>query len=179
MIKIILISSFFSMIFGCTKSPEDRGYTFMPDMDKSPALEAYGESDLTKDGKSMLDPVKGTIARGKMPYHLSNSEADAIKAGTELVDPTTETEFTVSRGQKAYENYCSACHGMSMEGDGPVIAKKFPAPPSLKSSKYKEYSKGRIFHVITVGFGDMPGHANQVTINDRWYISQFIKKMQK
>lgn len=163
----------------CSKNPEDRGITVFDDMVHSPAYEAYSENELTPDKRTMMDPVKGTIARGKMPYLYTKSEEDAIRAGQELQDPTDESDKTLSRGEYLYGAYCGACHGATGEGDGPVISKKFPAPPSLKSKRVKEFSKGRIFHVITVGFGDMPGHAAQMTIQDRWFLSQYVKKMQK
>lgn len=166
-------------IIGCSKDPEDRGVMYFGDMVFSPANEAYTESTITKNGQSMMDPVKGTIARGKMPYHLTKSEEDSIKAGNELVNPIPVTDHTLARGEYLYGNFCAECHGITGEGDGPIIAKKFPAPPSLKSTKLKEYSEGRLFHVITVGFGDMPPHGEQIAINDRWYITHFIKRIQR
>ncbi|MGE3608316.1 MAG: cytochrome c [Bacteriovoracaceae bacterium] len=177
--KIYVLLILILVSFGCSKNPEDRGVTVIDDMVYSPAYEAYSENELTPDKRTMMDPVKGTIARGKMPYLYSKSEADAIKAGQELQDPNEETERSLKRGEYLYGAYCSACHGVSGEGDGPVISKKFPAPPSLKSTRVKDFSKGRVFHVITVGFGDMPAHAAQMTIQDRWFLSQYIKKMQK
>lgn len=163
----------------CTEnSTEDRGIVYMPDMVTPVPYEAYSANELMKDKQTMQMPVSGTIARGKKPHHYSKSEADSIKAGAELVDPYTESSATIERGKEVFTNYCAACHGESGEGDGPVIAKKFPAPPSLKIAKIKEYSKGRIFHVITMGFGDMPSHSNQLTIEDRWYVTHYIKQMQ-
>jgi len=166
-------------ISACSKNPEDRGITVFTDMVHSPAYEAYSENELAPDGRTMMDPVKGSIARGKMPHMYSNSEEDAIKAGEQLVDPYPQNARTLARGEYLYKNFCTACHGVSGEGDGPVISKKFPVPPSLKSSKIKEYSKGRIYHVITAGFGDMAPHGSQLTIEDRWYIAQYVKQFQK
>mgnify|MGYP002381499487 CR=1 FL=1 len=167
------------LLLSCSKDPEVRGYTLIDDMVHSPAYEAFSENELTADGKTMMMPVKGSIARGKMPHPYSNSEEDSIKAGEELIDPYPETDLSLSRGASLYQNFCASCHGVSGEGDGPVIAKKFPAPPSLKSAKIKGYSKGRIYHVITAGFGDMAPHGGQLTIQDRWYIAQYIKQFQK
>jgi cytochrome c len=150
----------------------------MPDMVYSVASEAYSESDMTVDGRSMLLPVEGTIPRGKMPYHYGTSEDEAIRAGIELVDPYTETTSTKSRGREVFSQFCVVCHGETGEGDGPVVIKKFPAPPALKSKRVKEFPKGRIFHVITKGFQGMPSHASQVLERDRWYVAQYIKELQ-
>lgn len=163
---------------GCTKNPEDRGYTVFNDMVHSPAYEAFSENELTADGKTMMMPVQGSIARGKMPHPYGNTEADAIRAGMELIDPYQESTSTLERGAYLYQNFCVSCHGVSGDGDGPVVGKKFPAPPSLKSTKIKSYPKARIYHVITAGIGDMAAHGPQMTIQDRWYLAQYIKQFQ-
>jgi cytochrome c5 len=176
--KIIIPLSVLFLMCSCSKSPDDRGTTYMPDMVYSVANEAYSESDITADGRSMLLPVEGTIPRGKMPYHYGASEDEAIRAGIELVDPYPETAMTKSRGREVFSQFCVVCHGESGEGDGPVVMKKFPAPPALKSKRVQEFSKGRIFHVITKGFQGMPSHASQVLERDRWYVAQYIKELQ-
>lgn len=163
----------------CSKNPEERGYTIITDMVHSPAYEAFSENELTPDGKTMMLPVKGSIARGKMPHPYTNSEADAVRAGEELIDPFEETPRTLERGAYLYQNFCVSCHGVTGDGDGPVILKKFPAPPALKSARVKGFNKARIYHVITAGFGSMPAHGSQLTIQDRWYLAQYIKQFQK
>lgn len=176
-----IIISLWGMLFifcSCTRSPDDRGTTYMPDMVYSVATEAYSESGITTGERSMLLQVEGTIPRGKMPYHYGASEEEAIRAGRELVDPYIETTSTKARGREVFSQFCVACHGETGEGDGPVVMKKFPAPPALKSSRVKEFSKGRIFHVITKGFQGMPSHASQVLERDRWYVAQYIKELQ-
>lgn len=163
----------------CTKDPEVRGYTIVTDMVHSPAYEAFSENELTPNGQTMMMPVKGTIARGKMPHPYTNSVEDSEKAGEELIDPYPETERSIARGAYLYQSFCVPCHGVSGEGDGPVVAKKFPGPPSLKSRDLRTYSKGRLYHAITVGFGDMPSHGEQITRQDRWYLAQYLKQFQK
>jgi len=177
-VKSVIIILVLVFLQSCTKNPEDRGFTVFDDMVHSPAYEAFSENELTPDGKTMMMPVKGSIARGKMPHPYGNTEADAIRAGEELIDPYQETPASLARGEYLYQNFCVACHGVTGEGDGNVIAKKFPAPPALKSAKIKAYTKGRIYHVITVGIGDMPAHGPQMIIQDRWYLAQYLKKFQ-
>lgn len=153
--------------------------TIVTDMVYSPAYEAFSQNELTPDGKTMMEPVKGSIARGKMPHLYTNSEEDSIKAGEELQDPYTESAQTLARGEYMYKSYCVTCHGDTGEGDGPITTKKFPGPPSLKSRGIRDYSKGRLFHTITAGFGDMAAHGGQITREDRWYIAQFVKQLQQ
>lgn len=164
------------MLVSCSK--ENRGWVYMPDMVFPVPYESFSENELTVDGKSMLVQVDGTIARGKMPYAYGTSEEEAIKAGNELVDPYPETIESKARGKEVFANFCMPCHGENGEGDGPVVQKKFPAPPDLKSERLMSFSKGRIFHVVTRGFNTMPSHASQVLEKDRWYVAQFIKEFQ-
>lgn len=177
--KTLLVTLIVVSVLSCSKNPEERGVTVIDDMVHSPAYEAYSENPVTPSGHSMLPPVSGSIARGKMPHAYGKSEADAIKAGEELQDPYPESERSLKRGAYLYQSFCVSCHGTSGEGDGPVSQKKFPAPPSLKGKRVSEFSKARIYHVITVGFGDMPAHGSQLTIEDRWYLSQYVKQMAK
>jgi cytochrome c5 len=173
----ITLFSLLVLISSCSNS-NDRGTVYMPDMAFSVATEAYTESDIYPDGRSMILPMEGTIPRGKMPYHYGTSEAEAIRAGNELVDPYPETIKTKYRGQIVFSQFCTPCHGTTGDGDGPVVLKKFPAPPALNSKRVKEFSKGRIFHVITKGFQGMPSHGSQVLESDRWYVAQYIKELQ-
>lgn len=177
--KTIFLLFILTLLVACSKNPQERGYTVFDDMVHSPAYEAFSVNPVTADGQTMMEPVKGTIARGKMPHTYGISEAESERAGVELKDPYLETEETLKRGAYLYKSFCVSCHGETGGGDGPVIKKKFPAPPDLKSSRLKAFSKGRIYHVITAGFGDMPPHDAQMTIQDRWYLSQYVKQMQK
>ncbi len=177
--KAVILILLIPLIQSCSKDPEVRGYTVFNEMAFSPAYEAFSENSITSDGKTMMLPVKGSIARGKMPYPYKNSEDDAMKAEEELQDPFEETDVTLARGEYLYKGFCLSCHGENGDGDGPVISKNFPRPPSLKSRSVRNYNKARIFHVITVGFGDMPEHGTQLTVRDRWYLSQYVKQIQQ
>lgn len=177
--KIITLCSAVLLVTACSKSTENRGITYMPDMTYSVAYESFSDNDITADGASMMLPVEGTVARGKMPYRYEANEEGAIKAGAELIDPHDETMESKARGKEVYGQFCMPCHGENGEGDGPVVLKKFPAPPDLRSERVMGFSKGRIFHVITRGFQNMPSHAAQVLEQDRWYVAQYIKEFQK
>lgn len=174
--KNIFLLLLIPLIHSCSKNPDVRGYTVFNDMAFSPAYEAFSENELTPDGKTMMKAVKGSIARGKMPYPYGNTEDEAYRAEEELVDPYEETEKSLARGEYLYKGFCLPCHGPSGEGDGPVVEKNFPTPPSLKSRAIRNFNKARIFHAITVGAGNMPEHGSQLTIQDRWYLSQYVKK---
>ncbi|MBT3235486.1 MAG: cytochrome c [Bdellovibrionales bacterium] len=151
------------------------GYEFMPNMTQSVAYEAFASSSLTSDGKSMMQPVKGTISRGHMPYSYPKTFVGAQKAGVELSDPFPTTEHSLARGAHIFKTFCAVCHGVAGKGDG-VIIPKFPQPPPLDANHIKAYPKGRLYHIITLGSVIMPSHAQQILPRDRWYLAQYIKE---
>ena len=54
----------------------------------------------------------------------------------------------LAHGKKLYNIYCTACHGTYGDGDGKVVVReagKGLKPPSLHSSKLKEWPDGRIY----------------------------------
>ena len=177
-INILLLLTLGLGTVGCQHDSQEKGVEIFPDMIHSVAFEAYSENPLTPDGKTMMMPVKGTVARGHMPYLYLKTPEDALRAGMELVNPTQANEQNLARGKLQYETYCLVCHGEAGKGDGPMIP-KMPNPPSYTSKTFLLYTDGRIFHAMTVGFGDMESYANQIYEQDRWYIVNYIRTLQK
>ena len=167
----------FGTLFGCTRNPEEPGIELFPDMVHSQAVEAYSESPITKDGKSMREPPEGSIARGFMPFEYGPGDKEAKRAGRELVNPYEPNEKNLVRGKYMYDNYCLVCHGEKGKGDGPLIP-KFPNPPSFTSKTVRKYKDGRLYHIIYHGAGVMPSHAAQVRDKDRWLIVNYIRALQ-
>ena len=174
---LVLLLLSITLVVGCDKT-KNRGIVYMPDMVVPVPYEAYSENPITKDHQTMQMPVAGTIARGKMPHHYTNSEEDSIKAGKELSDPYTETKETLERGKEVFTTFCVTCHGEKGLGNGQMVSKNFPPPPSFLGERVMPFTKGRIFHVITMGYNYMPSYGNQVARDDRWYAAQYVKHLQ-
>jgi mono/diheme cytochrome c family protein len=58
-------------------------------------------------------------------------------------------------GKQLYRNLCASCHGISMEGDGPLARTVYPAPASLHHA-VNEHSTMGLMHKIMHGEGMMP-----------------------
>ena len=162
----------------CSKNKTDPGTEIFPDMVHSVAYEAFSESTLTKDGKSMMLPPANSIARGRMPFTFGPGTEEAKRAGRELINPFKPTKEQHVRGRELYNNYCLVCHGIQGKGDGPLIP-KFPNPPSLTGKRLQKYKDGRMYHIITLGSGVMPGHAQQIDRDERWALVQYVKWIQE
>jgi mono/diheme cytochrome c family protein len=92
--------------------------------------------------------------------------------------PFPLTEEVLARGQQRYNIYCSPCHGYTGEGNGMVVQRGFPAPPTFHSDQLRGMPPGFYFQVITKGFGRMFPYASQVPVDDRWAIAAYIRALQ-
>jgi len=168
----------FASLISCTRDKRQPGYEIFPDMVHSNAYEAYSENPLTPDGKTMMLPPAHSIARGYTPFEYGKSESEAIRAGNEVINPLLRNDKTIAIGKKNYEKACLVCHGVTGQGDGPLIP-KFPNPPALTNRSLRVYPDGRLFHVITKGIGDMPSHEVQLTQKERWAVIHYIRQLQE
>jgi len=172
---IILVAGFTSCGKKDANSP---GFEFMPDMYRSPSLEYYGRYAV--DGDTLytaMKPVKGTIARGYLPYVYPNNADGYEKAGLYLKNPITYSESILAEGEVLYGKFCIHCHGATGQGDGKV-AEKLPGPPPAYNGPLKNLPEGKIFHSITYGKGTMGNHASLLTQEERWKLVHYVQKLQ-
>ncbi len=127
------------------------------------------------DGFSMRVPVKGTVARGNMPYRYAG---DPDAAGKELINPLAITEKNLELGKKKFDIYCSPCHGYFGKGNSRLRG-QFPNPPSLHSEKVRNWSDGRIYAVLMDGQNVMPSYASQLNRNERWAVILYVRALQR
>ena len=176
LILLFLILTF--LLFG--ENSDERTILVFTEMYDSKAYESFSPNPLFKDGKTLQQPVEGTVIRGLMPEIYAATPEGAILAGEELVNPFSETTSDIlERGKKEYEIFCSVCHGLSGLGDGSVTKKGYPPPPSILVDKYKTVKDGQLYHTITFGFNNMPAYAAQIAREDRWKIISYIRNLQE
>ena len=161
------------------KDPNSPGVEFMPDMYRSPSVEVYGTSVFNGDTiySQQFLPVKGTIARGYMPYVYANTAEGYEQAGLYLKNPIALNDKVLAEGEVLYGKYCVHCHGASGAGDGKVGGKLPGAPPAY-NGPLKNLSEGKIFHSITYGKGLMGNHASILTQEERWKLVHYVQKLQ-
>jgi mono/diheme cytochrome c family protein len=131
-------------------------------------------SELFADGFGMRTPVKGTVAKGFMPY-LAKGQPNP----TELLEnPYLITEENIKLGKSKYLTFCSPCHGNFGDGDSRLRG-QFPNPPSLHSQRARDFKDGMIYHVIVNGQNSMPSYAPYLDIEERWAIVNYIRVLQR
>lgn len=144
-------------------------------MSKQEKLTTQSKSDFFKDGFSMRMPVKGTVARGYIPYPYKGI---AQQPAVPLSNPLLPSKAVLELGHRKFLTFCSPCHGNYADGESRLRG-QFPKPPSLHSTKVREWADGNIFHVIMVGQNVMPSYANQLTADEAWSIIHYIRSLQK
>jgi mono/diheme cytochrome c family protein len=83
------------------------------------------------------------------------------------------------RGADLYATFCTPCHGAAGAGDGAVVKRGFPAPPSLLAARAVDMKDGQLFHIVTYGQANMPGYASQIDEDDRWRVVAHVREMQR
>ena len=180
----------------CTNDPNSPGLEYMPDMYRSPAVEAYvdygqdpyqiGEdtAKIQRNTPSALKPVEGSIAymgedsRFSMPYKYPNTTEGYEAAGAELQSPLPMTQAHIEKGIEIYEVMCIHCHGEKGEGNGAIARNgKIAGIPSY-SGKLKDLPVGKMYHTLHWGKGLMGSHASQINQKERWQVIQYIMVLQ-
>ncbi|MGH8797704.1 MAG: c-type cytochrome, partial [Caldimonas sp.] len=92
--------------------------------------------------------------------------------------PERPGEALLLRGQERYTIYCMPCHSPAGDGDGPVVRRGFPAPPSYHSERLRGAPDRHYYDVITHGYGVMYPYADRVAPADRWAIVAYIRALQ-
>ncbi|RMD97861.1 MAG: hypothetical protein D6812_14490, partial [Deltaproteobacteria bacterium] len=151
----------------------------LPDMQVSPAYESQSENTLFRDGLTMRRPVPGTIPRGFTPFPYGNSEAERRRAAAELKNPIPRTYAALDRGRFVFENFCAHCHGIGGHGDGGVARRFSGFSMSIVGKGTVDLPDGEIFHILTYGRNNMPGHAAQIPQEDRWKAILYLRDLQE
>ena len=189
LIHCLLLTAFCLLAIGCRY-----------DMQDQPRYKAYKQSDFFSDKKAMRDLPEGTIPRGflredKAFFTGKKENADlniqvettTDASGNTLVSsfpndieefPVPVTKELVDRGQERFNIYCIVCHGPTGSGDGMVVRRGFPKPPTYHDDRLRNAPVGHFFDVMTNGWGKMNSYASQVPPADRWAIVAYIRTLQ-
>jgi mono/diheme cytochrome c family protein len=92
--------------------------------------------------------------------------------------PIAVTREVLDRGRERYNIYCSPCHGQTGDGNGMIVQRGFPQPPSFHLERLRTAADGHYYDVITHGFGTMYSYAARVKPTDRWAITAYIRALQ-
>lgn len=171
------------------------------DMQDQPRYKAFKKSDFFADGRSARDFPAGTVARGNLRNDKAlytgrkeiedpNAVVQTVKddAGNTLVAsfpnhidefPLAVTKELLDRGEQRYNVFCGVCHGPTGNGDGMIVRRGFPKPPTYNDDRLRNAPVGHFFDVITNGQGRMGSYASKIPVVDRWAIVMYIRAIQR
>jgi mono/diheme cytochrome c family protein len=107
-------------------------------------------------------PPGGTVARDDVP----------------APKPPPVTDALLARGQERFDIYCAPCHGRTGDGNGMIVQRGFPRPPSYHIDRLRQAPIQHFYDVISNGYGVMYSYAVRVTPADRWAIVAYIRALQ-
>ena len=135
-------------------------------MSKQKRYDTYAPAKFWRDG---------TSARPLPAHVVAEGDAELAK---EAANPPPVTPDLVTRGRQRFDIFCAPCHGLGADGDGIVVKRGFPAPPSFHGAKLVDAPASHFFDVITHGYGAMYSYADRVPPRDRWAIVAYIRALQ-
>lgn len=172
--KITLLFGITILVSSCHNNAAPN-YQYFPNMYESIGYETYAESNAFKNGKEGQLPAEGTVNRGFEPFEYENSTAGYDLAKANLKSPLDSLSRNPEKGKELFEIYCATCHGNTGNGKGKLVEReKFLGVPSYKD---RVISEGSIFHVITYGLNSMGSHANQLSAQERWLVTDYVLKL--
>ena len=147
------------------------------EMYDQPRYDTYEPSAFFPDGISSRPLVAGTVPRGwaRDDEHLFYGRENGALAST---FPFEVDEVVLARGRVQYEIFCSPCHGGLGDGQGMIVQRGMPMPPSFHDPRLREIPVGHIYDVITRGYGAMYSYAHRIKPRDRWAVVAYIKALQ-
>ena len=147
-------------------------------MSNQPRYKTFAEDDFFQNGSSARPLPPHTVARGH-----ANLDTEYFEGKTEdgkLVEafPMAITREILDRGRQRFDIYCAVCHGRTGEGNGMIVQRGFPMPPSYHITRLRDAPIGHFYDVITNGYGVMYSYAARVEPSDRWAITAYIRALQ-
>jgi hypothetical protein len=140
-------------------------------------LKPYQESPFFADRGSSRPLPDGVVPRGEArldDFFFRGEINGHLVRGF----PSPITLDQLKKGQERYNIYCSVCHGITGTGDGMVVQRGFPKPPSLDEQRLRDAPEGHFFNVITNGYGAMFSYASRTEPSERWAIIAYLRVLQ-
>jgi hypothetical protein len=147
------------------------------DMYQQQKYKTYTVNPFFPDSLSERQLPAGVVVHTKQP------EDELLATGMingRAVDtfPFPVTKEVLLRGKDRFNNFCTPCHGTTGDGNGMIVQRGFPAPPSYHTDSVRVMPAGFYVDVMTRGFGRMYPFAARIHPKDRWAIAAYIRVLQ-
>jgi hypothetical protein len=123
-----------------------------PDMFNQPRYKTYAENDFFRDGASARRLPPHTVARDHADLDTEYFEGKTADGKLVETVPQPVTRAQLERGRERFDIYCAVCHGRTGDGQGMIVQRGFPAPPSYHTARLRSAPVGHLYDVITNGY---------------------------
>ena len=128
----------------------------MHDMYEQPRYDPDEPSPLFADGRSARPPPPGSVpgSDGRPRRHQQRparpaGDRGARSRGRRQQSPRRSRRALLQRGRERFDIYCLPCHSPVGDGDGPVVRRGFPHPPSYHEQRLRDAPDRHFYDVIT------------------------------
>ena len=176
MSRLLVLACLCLLLAGCERR--------MHDMYRQARYDSNEASPLFPDGRADRPPPPGAVpmAAGTLAATSSGRVGGDVTAQWRVANDSPQlppiTSALLARGQERYEIYCLPCHSPLGDGDGPVVRRGFPHPPSYHEQRLRDAPDRHFYDVIGNGYGIMHSYADRVPPPDRWAIVAYIRALQ-
>jgi len=131
---------------------------------------------------NMADTV--AIAHLQGPRLAAPAEAVPVQgpvfiAGMPAIPQVASSPASIQRGQVLFGINCIMCHGETGQGNGRLATYFNPKPADLTGEKVRAFADSDIFLVISLGRGQMPSLAENLSPASRWDVINYVRSLQK
>lgn len=152
-----------------------------PDLERMIAqrgLRPFEETPFFADRRAMRTPPAGTIPRDAVVGRPELTEGLTAAGVDADAIPVTVDRALLERGHTRFEIFCATCHGLTGDGVSAVAHNMaLRRPPPIIAPPVTEFPPGRVFRVISAGYGLMPGYANVLDVRDRWATVAYLRAL--
>ncbi len=125
-----------------------------------------------------------TLPEGTISVNHERMPGDRFAEETALL--TIPSEADTGEGQRLFNIYCTACHGVDGKGGAPVAdnssGKRYPVPPpplSGAGNVTQARNDGYLFFTIRDGAAVMPGYGYAMMDHDVWNVVAYMRTMEE
>ncbi|MHC4846579.1 MAG: c-type cytochrome, partial [Planctomycetota bacterium] len=170
----------FALHAGLNRDTSQRNVEIFTEMAYSKAYESYSPNPNFSNGLTQQALVAGVVPRGHVPFPYAATEEDAVRAGEELTNPiAADDAAALKEGAALYAVYCLPCHDVRGEGFGPVVLRGMVGPPMFQAARAKDMKDGQMFHILTLGQGNMASYRAQLSPRERWAVIAHVRTLQE
>ncbi len=140
------------------------------DMRKQPRHATFDASTFFADDDSSRPLVDDTVSTA------------GVQSGPKFFDEVAPrpplTLELLEAGRERFNVYCSPCHAQDGYGNGMIVQRSYPRPPSYHEPRLRAAPDEYIYRVITYGLGKMPRYGDDVMPADRWSLVAYVRALQ-